>query len=157
MIKVKDFMTREIRTITRQTTIRKIAHLFLRFQVGFLPVVDEEMRLLGEITKKDILAPFLPDYFDLLEDITFISDFGSLENLPLEILENLIVAEDIMIRSVVTIDQEASLFKVIALMAQHDVRHIPVVKQERLIGIVSWTDMLRVIFEEKLSGSGFNI
>ena len=152
MIKVKDFMTRKIKTITQQTTIREIAHIFLSFQVGFLPVVDEEMRLLGEITKKDILAPFLPDYFDLLEDITFISDFGSLENLPLEILENLIVAEDIMIKSVVTINQEASLFKVIALMAQHDIRHIPVVEKGRLIGIISRTDILRVIFEQK----GFN-
>jgi len=38
------------------------------------------------------------------------------------------------------------------LMAQHDIRHIPVVEKERLIGIISRTDMLRVIFEQK----GFN-
>ena len=61
MIKVKDFMTRKIKTITQQTTIREIAHIFLSFQVGFLPVVDEEMVQFLKIKDEEIFTEII-DY-----------------------------------------------------------------------------------------------
>ncbi|MFQ6067324.1 MAG: CBS domain-containing protein [bacterium] len=144
--KVKDFMTKKVVTIGRETTIQEMAHIFLTHTFDLLPVVDKENNLLGVIAKKDLLSPFVPEYFDLLEDIGFISDFGGLETVPGTILENLLLAEDIMRENPVTIDEEASCFKALALMASHDIRHLPVVKKGKLIGIVSRTDILKVIF-----------
>ncbi len=144
--KIKDFMTKKVVAIGRETTIKEIAHIFLTHTFDLLPVVDKGNNLLGVIAKKDLLSPFVPEYFDLLEDIGFISDFGSLETIPGAILENLLVAEDIMRENPVTIDEEASCFKALALMASHDIRHLPVVKKRKLIGIVSRTDILKVIF-----------
>ncbi len=144
--KVEDLMTKKVVTISRETTIKKIAHIFLTHTFDLLPVVDKGNNLLGVIAKKDLLSPFVPDYFDLLEDIGFVSDFGSLETVPGTILENLLVAEDIMRENPVIVDGEASCFKALALMASHDIRHLPVVEKRKLIGIVSRTDILRVIF-----------
>lgn len=144
--KVKEFMNTSVVTIHRATTIKEIAHIFLTHDFDFLPVVDEENRLLGVITKKDILTPFLPEYFELLDDIDFISDFGSLEASLTETLEYLLVAEDIMVKDPVTIDEEASLFKAVALISHHKIRHLPVVREGKLVGIVSRTDILRAIF-----------
>ncbi len=147
--KVKDFMNTQIVSIKRATPIGEIARIFLTHGFDFLPVVDEENHLLGVITKKDILAPFIPEYFELLDSVDFISDFGSLESSVTETLEHLLVAEDIMIKDPITIDEEASLFKAIALISHHKVRHLPVVRQGKIVGIVSRTDILRAIFEDK--------
>lgn len=147
--KVKEFMTTRLITINRATTIKEIARIFLTHSFDFLPVVDKENHLLGVITKKDILAPFLPEYFNLLEDINFISDFGSLEISITESLEHLLLAEDIMVKNPVTVDEETSLFKAIALISHHKVRHLPVVREGKLVGIVSRTDILRALFSEE--------
>jgi len=147
--KVKEFMTTRLITINRATTIKEIARIFLTHSFDFLPVVDKENHLLGVITKKDILAPFLPEYFNLLEDINFISDFGSLEISITESLEHLLLAEDIMVKNPVTVDEETSLFKAIALISHYKVRHLPVVKEGKLVGIVSRTDILRALFSEE--------
>lgn len=146
--KVKEFMNTSPVTIDRATTIKEIARIFLTHSFDFLPVVDKENHLLGVITKKDILTPFVPEYFELLNGIDFISDFGSLETSFTETLEHLLVAEDIMVKDPVTIDEEASLFKAIALISHYGVRHLPVVREGKLVGIVSRTDILRAIFEE---------
>ena len=146
--KVRDYTVRNVVTVRRATPVKDIAKLFLEHNIDFLPVVDKDNHLLGVITKKDILAPFLPDYFDLLDDIDFISDFGFLESSLTETLELLLVADDVMIRKVVTIEEEASLLKAVALIHQHKVRHLPVVRDNQLVGVISRTDLIRALFDK---------
>ena len=146
--KVRDYTVRNVVTVRRATPVKDIAKLFLEHNIDFLPVVDKDKHLLGVITKKDILAPFLPDYFDLLDDIDFISDFGFLESSLTETLELLLVADDVMIRKVVTIEEEASLLKAVALIHQHKVRHLPVVRDNQLVGVISRTDLIRALFDK---------
>lgn len=144
--KVKEFMNKDLITITRATHIKEIAQMFLTHRINLIPVVDSENRLLGVITEKDILTPFIPDYFELLEDVGFISDFGFLESSLAESLEHLLVAEDIMVKNPITIDEEASLFKALALIYQHNLRSLPVVRQGKLVGMVSQADILKILF-----------
>lgn len=144
--KVKEFMDANPATINRATHVKEIAHIFLTRRVDSLPVVDSENRLLGVITEKEILTPFIPDYFELLEDIGFISDFGSLESSLMESLEHLLVAEDIMVKDPPVIDQEASLFKALVLTYRYNAKSLPVVGEDKLVGIVSQTDIVKALF-----------
>ncbi len=146
--KVKEIMSKNLVTVRRNTTMKEIAHIFLNSGFDFLPVVDEKNNLLGVITKKDILAPFIPDYFELLEDINFISDFGSLEVSLTETLGHLLLAEDIMTKDPIVIREDDSLFKALVLISRHGVRHLPVVREGKLVGIINRTDILREIFGE---------
>jgi acetoin utilization protein AcuB len=43
----------------------------------------------------------------------------------------------------ITTDVRASLAEVLALMRQHDIRRLPVLERHRLVGIVTWTDLMR--------------
>lgn len=52
----------------------------------------------------------------------------------------------IMSRSVVTAHHGDPISKVRALVRQHGVHHIPVVNGDQLVGIISWSDILRVSF-----------
>lgn len=149
--KVKEFMSRNIVKIGRSTPLRQIARVFMEEKADFLLVVDKEERLVGVITQKDILTPFIPEYFDFLDDIDFISDFGSLEDSLPEALENLILAEDIMVKEIITVGEDASLFKALALIYKHKVRHLPVVKEGKIVGIVTPADIIRALFGEESS------
>ena len=84
----------------------------------------------------------------MIEDFLFIDDFGALE----EELENLpeltlFLAEDLMVRDVIAIEADASLLKAPALMHRHSIRHLPVVEDGKLIGIITRSDILKALIE----------
>ncbi|HLW15549.1 MAG TPA: CBS domain-containing protein [Flavobacteriaceae bacterium] len=53
---------------------------------------------------------------------------------------------EIMSKDLITLSSEQSLYEVSKLFSRHNVRHIPVVENERLVGMVSHTDLLRISF-----------
>lgn len=53
---------------------------------------------------------------------------------------------EIMSKDLITLSSEQSLYEASKLFSRHHVRHIPVVENERLVGMVSHTDLLRISF-----------
>ena len=148
-MKAKDVMSKDVITVSVSASIREIYDIFRKTRYGGIPVVNNERRILGMITKAEILAVFLPDYFDMLgENIVFIDDFGTLdeefESMPS--LE-LFVAEDIMKKGAVTVEENASLLKVVAVMRKYNVRRILVVKNNILQGIITRGDICKAFFK----------
>jgi CBS domain-containing protein len=148
-MKAKDIMSKNVVTADLSVSIRDIYDIFKKTRYGGIPVVDKDRKILGMITKAEMLSIFIPDYFDMLgENIIYIDDFGSLdeefESLPA--LE-LFIAEDIMKKGSVTIDSEASLLKVVAMMRKYNVRRILVEKNGILEGIITRGDICKAFFE----------
>ena len=147
-MKVKDLMTKEVISVSRTKPIKEVVQIFSESAFGSLPVVNQEKKIVGIITKKDLLMTFLPEYFDLLEDISFIEDFGLLEE-SLLLEEGLLLVDDVMSKKVVTIGEDESLFKAVALMVQSDVRRLPVVdKENKLVGIITQTHICQAILRK---------
>jgi len=152
-MKVKDVMTKDIIKVSPSTGIREIYNVFCTKQIGGVPVVDGENKLVGMVTKTELLDVLIPDYFGMLSDFLFIDDFGALEEKlesipPLE----LFIAEDLMIRNVVSISENASLMKAPVLMNNHNVRRLPVVsKDNTLVGIITRMDVCNALFNGRES------
>jgi CBS domain-containing protein len=147
-MKVQDVMTKDVVTVNPSTGIQKIYDLFRERDIGGVPVVDGANTVLGMVTKAELLAVIIPDYFDMVSDFLFIDDLGALEA-KLESIPSLelFLAEDLMIRDVVTVRAEASLMKAPVLMSKYNVRRLPVVdKEKRLVGIVTRMDICRALF-----------
>ncbi len=149
-MKAKDVMSKDVVTISLSTGMRQIYDIFKKTRYGGIPVVDENNNILGIITKTEILSVFLPDYFDMLGDnIVFIDDFGALdeefESMP---SFELFVAEDIMRKGAIMVDENASLLKVAAVMRKYKVRRILVAKDNKLKGIITRGDITRAFFEK---------
>ncbi|UCD54630.1 MAG: CBS domain-containing protein [Candidatus Omnitrophota bacterium] len=146
---IKDVMTRDIITIKPSTGIRQIYSVFCKKQIGGMPVVDAENKLLGMVTKTELLNVLIPDYFDMIGDFLFIDDFGVLE----EKLEStptlsLFIAEDLMIRNVISISENASLMKAPVLMNRYNVKRLPVVdSNNKLVGIITRMDVCKALFD----------
>lgn len=146
---VKDCMVSSVKTISPEAKFHELLEFFKKEPIDALPVVKED-KLIGIITRTDMLQIFLPDYFELLDDFSFIDHFGALEidKDNLKMMSKLLLVEDMMVKSVITVSPEASLLKAIVLMKKHGIRNLPVTdKKGELIGIISRTDILRAFLE----------
>ena len=128
----EQYMTRSVRTVTRQTTLRELEKLFEKHDFNSFPVV-EEGKMLGIITK-----------FDFLRAFAFITGqmvphYNELMRLP--------VAE-MMTEAVVHVEPGAPLTRVLQLMVGLKSRSFPVIGPDaQLVGIISREDVIRALKE----------
>ncbi|MCM3337171.1 CBS domain-containing protein [Paenibacillus sp. MER TA 81-3] len=114
---VKDVMTSECATCTAADNIYEAAVLMKQYDTGFIPVVDGE-RLLGVVTDRDLVIR------------------GVAEKHPGSTRISHVMTEEI-----VSIDPDISIDEAAELMAEQQVRRLPVVKNGKLLGIVSLGDL----------------
>lgn len=148
-MKVRDWMTKKVISISPSVGIKEIFKILGEKHIGGIPVLDKEKKVLGVVTRDQLLEALLPDYFDMIGDFLFINDFGVLEeelgDLP---SLDLFLAEDLMLRNIITVNEDSSLLKIPALMDKYNVNRIPVVdKHNRLVGIVTKADLCQAYFE----------
>ena len=67
-MKVADVMSRRLTTVDADRTLRELWRIIFHKHVNAIPVIDKKGKLLGIITKDDILRLLYPDYEDLVED-----------------------------------------------------------------------------------------
>ncbi|MFY9584997.1 MAG: CBS domain-containing protein [Candidatus Acidiferrales bacterium] len=128
---VRNFMTSPVKSIARDARLLDAA-LALR-STGFrhLPIVEGE-RLVGIITDRDINR-FTPS---LLSNITPEEYNAIFENTPLE---------RVMTRNPLSVAPDTPLREAAAILYEKKLGCLPVVENERLVGIVTVTDMLGVL------------
>ncbi|MGC8640784.1 MAG: CBS domain-containing protein [Isosphaeraceae bacterium] len=128
LIKVSDAMTSSPRTCSPASTALEAALVMHDADCGVMPVVDVG-RPVGVVTDRDI-ALALP------------SHDTSLGRAPVS---------ELMKNDVVTITPDASLTEAVAALGHHGVRRLLVIDaQEQLVGILSWTDLIRHVSPEAL-------
>jgi CBS domain-containing protein len=115
---VKDAMTADVKTAAPSQSLTDVARLMKQEDVGSVPVVDGE-RLVGVVTDRDIVVRGIADGSD----------------------PHAIKAGDIASRDVVTVRPDDDLDAALRLMAQHQVRRLPVVDDGQLVGVVAQADM----------------
>jgi CBS domain-containing protein len=116
---IRDTMTSNPRTIETSTPVAEAARLMSSEDVGSLPIVEGE-RLVGMLTDRDITVRVVAEGMDPQST----------------------TAGDVASRDVVSVDPQQQLDEALRLMAQHQVRRLPVVEEDgRLVGIVAQADV----------------
>ena len=119
-MKVREIMTSgSLATATLDTTLEEIASMMKAEDVGAIPVLDDEEKLAGIITDRDIVVRAIAEGEDPTE----------------------CTAEDILSEQLHTIQPDADLAEAIELMSQHQIRRLPVVEEDQVIGIISLGDV----------------
>ena len=133
---VRDRMSRRVTTVRPEARLSEAAQLMRARRIRHLPVVDRAGRLVGMVTDRDLRqALFAPAVQAEAEDV-------------LEVLEGLSVG-DIMTRGVVSIRAATSIRDAARLMYERKLGALPVVERERLVGLLTETDVLGA-FQELL-------
>lgn len=146
---VRDVMVSNVRTAKKGDLVRSVAVTICTNKISGLPVVDEEGRLVGMISEKDVLNSLLPSYSDFLEDPVRARDFQAMEQSYQEILSRSV--ESLMTKRVFSVSPDDLVMQAASQMALHHFRRIPVVEDiDRLVGIVSLGDIHKAIFKREL-------
>jgi len=133
---VRDRMSRRVTTVRPEARLSEAAQLMRTGKIRHLPVVDRAGRLVGMVTDRDLRqALFAPAVQAETEDVR-------------SILETLSVG-DIMTRGVVSVRAATSIQDAARLMHERKLGALPVVERERLIGLLTETDVLGA-FQELL-------
>ena len=126
---VRDWMSRRVTTIRPDTRLGEAARLMRARKIRHLPVVDGPGRLVGIVTARDLRqALFSPAVQDHVEALS-----GVLDGL---------VVRDVMTRGVVAVRAATSIREAARLMHERRLGALPVVERDRLVGILSETDVL---------------
>ena len=119
---IRDLMTSNPRTIDPDQPVAEAAKLMKQEDVGIVPIVDDQNRLVGTITDRDITLRVVAEEKD--PKSTTVSEVASSD--------------------LVTVDPQQELDEALRLMAQHQVRRLPVVEEDgKLVGIVAQADVAR--------------
>lgn len=146
-MKAKEIMSTNVLTVKKDATIEEIAHVLTDNNISGVPVVNESNHILGIVTEKDLLykdvEPHFPPVVELLGGMIFLKGVKHYN----EELRKLVAtkAEDIMTKHVITVDEETVVEKVAELMTEKDINRIPVVKDGKLAGIISRSDIIKYI------------
>ncbi len=124
-------MTTEVATIGRNDELTIADDIMKMKRVRHLPVV-EERRLVGVLTQRDLFHAALSTALN----------FG--EKAQKAFLKTVVVKE-VMTDEVLTIDPGADVKEAARLMIEHKIGCLPVIENGKLVGIVSETDLLRVV------------
>jgi CBS domain-containing protein/rubredoxin len=114
-MQVREIMTSDVISVLEDSTIEDAARVLARHRISGLPVVNAAGALVGLVTEYD-----------------FISKQGS-------------TVADIMSRGVISITEDTNVEEVSHLLANRRIRRVPVLRGDRLVGIVSRSDLIKQI------------
>jgi len=146
-MQIKETMKTEVVSIKVSSTVEEAITTVLTERVGTLPVVDAENHLLGVISVGELIRLFLPDFVSFMEDIDFVGDYGALEiPHPGEITGIRGCPVEKVMSEPVAVEEDCGPIRALSLMEKHHLQDLPVVKEGRLVGIVSRVDIFRQLF-----------
>lgn len=146
-MKAKDIMRKEVITVKQSATIEEIAKVLIDNGISGAPVVDEQGKLVGIVSEKDILHketnPRLPNFISILGAIIY---YNGVERFN-EDFKKLMArqASDIMTAKVVTTSENVEINEVADLMIKHNVKRVPVVAGDKIVGIISRADIIKTL------------
>jgi len=143
----RDIMTADPVTIGPEASVTEAAHIMAERRVGALPVV-EGAKLVGFVTEGDLIMQdakvHFPTYLSLLGGYIFAPGAADRFESSLRKAVGATVA-DVMTTDPVTIAPEALITDVATLLVERDIARVPVVEGDRVIGIVSKSDIVRTL------------
>ncbi|NUM49143.1 MAG: CBS domain-containing protein [Anaerolineales bacterium] len=128
---VKDWMTPHPITIHPQSTLPQVRKLMEEHHIRRLPVMEDD-ELLGIITIGDIREA-QP------------SDVNTLRSYEAEYLIALITVDTVMTADPITVTPESTIAEAARIMLEHKISGLPVMKNGKLVGIITETDFCRLL------------
>jgi CBS domain-containing protein len=118
-MRVKELMTTSVTCVKPDTSIEQVAKQMKQENVGSIPVCDDRGQVLGIITDRDIV-------------IRSVSN----DNRPK-------IAKEIMTKNLVVADPNMDTHQAALLMAKYQVRRLPVVENNQIVGMLAMADIAR--------------
>ncbi|KYK13613.1 CBS domain-containing protein [Streptomyces rochei] len=135
---VSDVMTHTVVAVGRGASFKEIVELMQQWKISALPVLEGEGRVVGVVSEADLLPK--EEFRDSDPD-----RFTQLRRLPDLAKAGALTAGELMSTPAVTVHADATLAEAARVMAQRQVKRLPVTTVDGLLeGVVSRADLLKV-------------
>lgn len=111
----KDIMTRDIIMVKPKMTVKQLAMLLIKNQISGAPVAAEDGKIIGVVSEADILTKKARQ------------------------------VKGIMSTKVMSVNEDTPVEEIALLMAMHKIKRLPVMKGNKIVGIVSRADIVSAI------------
>lgn len=144
---VHDVMSTGVVKANKTDMVRSVVVKMLSRNCGAIPVVEDDNRLVGMVTVRDVMLPLYPNYGDYIHDNVRSRDFIEMEEGYPDVLTKKV--EEIMSTNPLTVSPSDPILQAASYMGLKNFRRIPVVERGKLVGMVSIGDINRGLFLEK--------
>ncbi|MEA5075838.1 MAG: CBS domain-containing protein [Coriobacteriia bacterium] len=146
----REIMTKDPVTVGRDLSVTDAARMMVENRIGALPVLDGD-RLVGLVTEGDLIMRDVkvefPTYLHLLDG--FIMYPPATARFESELKKAVgATVEDVMTPDPVTVQADTTVSDAATLMVERDVSRLPVLDGDRLVGIISKSDIVRSLIAE---------
>jgi CBS domain-containing protein len=151
-MRVADFMTRRVVTVTPETAVLKAARLMLERKISGLAVVDNTGCLVGIVSEHDLLrdgategGTTRPHWLQLIIERTGLNHEASRFHVR--------TVADVMTRNPVTVTETTPLEEASRLITKRGFKRLPVVRGKELVGIIARADLVRALTQAILNAA----
>ena len=111
----KDIMTRDVITVSPTATVRNLAMTLIKNQISGAPVAGRNGKIIGVVSEADIVAKKGKD------------------------------VKTIMTKNIISITEDTAVEEIARLMTTHQIKRLPVMRGQDVVGIVSRADIVSAI------------
>ena len=146
-VKAKDIMTRDVITVNEDMKVNELVDLFVEHKISSVPVVGKKGKLVGIVTKTDIIGHCMDMDLDLtvtlgLKDI--METHPGLENLEVT-SETQLTVKNIMSPNPVIARESHTVERLAEIMLDNRIHRLIIMKGQKLTGIVSTFDIISFV------------
>lgn len=146
-MKARDIMTTAVVTVAPDTPVGRIASLLLQHRISAVPVTSEG-NVLGIVSEGDLMHR--PENGTERARSWWLEAFADAETLARDYARTHgRCAVDVMTRHIVSVTEETDAGEIANLLDSHGIKRVPVVREGRLVGIVSRADLLRALIASR--------
>jgi CBS domain-containing protein len=147
MLTAKDIMNKDVVTVTPDTSLEELAGLLVKNQISGAPVVDAEGALYGIVTENDLIAQnrrlHIPTVVSFLDAAIYLESSKKFAEEVRRVTATKVA--DICNRKVLTVSEDTTLTDIATIMSEKKVHLLPVVRSDKVVGIVGKRDVVRAV------------
>ena len=140
---VEDIMSTSLKTVTPTTPMAEVVSMMCLYRLSGIPVVEDDNKLVGFISERDVLGPMFPKIEDMMDGLSGIDMTKALGQYS-EVVGMRV--QSLMTKSVITVPPDMEILKAAARMVGNKFRRIPVAVGDRLLGMLSLGDVHKSIY-----------
>jgi CBS domain-containing protein len=143
-MRAHQIMSKNVITVSPDTSIVDAAKLMLEHHVSGLPVLDKDGVLVGIVSEGDFLRRSeIGTQRKRARWLQFLVGPGRAANEFVH--QSGRKVEDVMAYEPVTVTEDTQLEELVSLMEKHDIKRLPVMRNDRLVGIVTRANLLQAV------------
>ena len=143
----RDIMTRNGVTVKKDQPISDLSKLFIENHFNGVPVLDDAGKVIGVVTQSNLIEQnknlHIPTVIALFDAVLFLESEKKFESDVKKLTGSKI--EDIYHKNPITVSPDTELNEITTIMAEKDVHTLPVLENDKLVGIIGKKDVIRAM------------